>query len=64
MVDFGKEFDESIDKAKALWNRGRKDQLEMLLREIDTYSYTTFAELKGAIHNHLELIEEKVDGDD
>ena len=52
-------LDEAIKKDLDFWHKGRKNQLEMLLSEIDTYNYSTFAQLKGAIHTHLELIEDR-----
>jgi len=53
------EFDIVVNGHIEAFNNGRKAQLEMLLREITTYNYTDFAQLVGAIHTNLELINEK-----
>lgn len=56
------EFDIAVNEHIEAFNNGRKAQLEMLLKEITTYNYTDFAQLVGAIHTNLELINEKGEG--
>ena len=56
------EFDIAVNEHIEAFNNGRKAQLEMLLREIKAYNYTDFAQLVGAIHTHLDLINEKGEG--
>ncbi len=55
-------FDKALNDYTSVFNGGRKAQLEMLLREIKAYNYTDFAQLVGAIHTHLDLINEKGEG--
>ena len=56
------EFDIAVNEHIEAFNNGRKAQLKMLLKEITTYNYTDFAQLVGAIHTNLELINEKGEG--
>lgn len=54
-----KDFDKTMsDHTKAI-TTGRRLQLEILIREIAEFKYTTFNELNGALLSHLELIEGK-----
>jgi len=53
------EFDKALDEYTATLRTGRKMQLEILIKEIAEHGYTTFSELNGALHTHLELINSK-----
>ena len=53
------EFDKALDEHTKALRTGRKMQLEILLREIDSEGYTTFNQLIGALHTHLDLINNK-----
>lgn len=53
------EFDKALDEHTKALRIGRKMQLEILLREIESEGYTTFNQLIGALHTHLELINDK-----
>ena len=53
------EFDKALDEYTETLRVGRKMQLEILLREIENEGYTTFNQLVGALHTHLELINDK-----
>ena len=50
------DFDKALDEHTAALRTGRKMQLEILIKEIKEYGYTTFSELNGALHTHLDLI--------
>ena len=50
------DFDKALDEHTAALRTGRKMQLEILIKEIEEHGYTTFSELNGALHNHLDLI--------
>lgn len=52
-------FDKALDEYTAALRTGRKMQLEILIREIKEHGYTTFSELNGALHTHLDLINNK-----
>jgi len=54
-----KSFDEIVSDHLKIITTGKQQQLEMLLKEIITYKYETFSQLKGAIENHLDLIKSK-----
>lgn len=54
-------FDEEITEHTKALTTGRKMQLEILIKEIEEYGYTTFNDLHGALLTHLELIESKTD---
>lgn len=49
-------FDKVLEEHAAALRTGRKMQLEILIKEIKEHGYTTFSELNGALHTHLELI--------
>ena len=53
------EFDKALDEYTETLRTGRKMQLEILLKEIDEHNYTTFNQLLGALHTHLDLINNK-----
>ena len=57
MSAINKDFDEIIAEHEATLTTGRKIMLEVLLNEMETYGYTTFSELHGAVLSHLELID-------
>ena len=54
------EFDKALDEYTATLRAGGKMHLEILIKEIESEGYTTFSELNGALHTHLELINDKV----
>jgi len=56
------EFDIAVNGHIEAFNNGRKAQLEMLLREINQYEYTSFDHVVTSIKNHLDLINEKGEG--
>ena len=56
------EFDIAVNEHIEAFNGGRKAQLEMLLREINQYEYTSFDHVVTSIKNHLDLINEKGEG--
>ena len=58
-MDYKRTIDNRTDDIVEILTIGRKMQLQILLDEIETYNYTTIAQIKGALHTHLELIEEK-----
>ena len=53
------EFDIAVNEHIEAFNGGRKAQLEILLREINHYEYTSFDHVVTSIKNHLDLINEK-----
>jgi len=53
------EFDKALTEYMETLRAGRKMQLEILLREIKQYEYTTINQLVGAIHTHLELMNDE-----
>ncbi len=53
------EFDKALDEHTKALGFGRNMQLDILLREIESEGYTTFNQLVGALHTHLELINDK-----
>ena len=50
------DFDKALDEHTTALRTGRKMQLEILIKEIEEHGYTTFSELNGALHTHLDLI--------
>jgi len=52
-------FDKVLSEHAKTLTQGRKMELEILLREIKDFGYTTFSHLHGAIQSHLDLIKEK-----
>jgi len=59
MGAINKDFDEIMSEHTKALTTGRKMQLDILIKEIAEYNYTTFNELHGALLSHLELIEGK-----
>ena len=57
-------FDKALDEYTKTLRTGRKMQLEILIKEISENDYTTFSELNGALHNHLDLINSKEGNDE
>ena len=54
-----KSFDELMQEHTNAMDDGMKVMCEILLKEIQTYKYETLSQLKGAIDNHLEILESK-----
>lgn len=51
------ELTKILEEHKRAIRIGRKMQVEILLSEIKEHGYTTFSELNGALHTHLDLID-------
>lgn len=54
-----KSFDEIIKEHSSELKESQIIMLEILLKEIVTYKYTTFSQLNGAINNHLNRLKAK-----